>query len=399
MYRHPTAMFTGALCTLLAAVLHVTAAERHEIVPNLDFKAGAEGWSQWTGTTAHAWEVEAGGGPYGGPALRIDAVNPDHNVMVINNTRNMVAGQNHLMEIWWKIDSPTPRPEVDLRMIFRDAKGQWLSGIDYYPSTSCTRGDWVRNTYRIAAPEALATASVGIWVRNMTGTVHAANMSIAPTEPGQRTFDSMYWYDPMQVELGTAPLRGFYQRQETASPFLCRSDRWNRLLIETAFVQEDLARARRLLLYSGQKTAILERHVAAVDEVLEELDALQQTYGRLYAEDAADRLDWEFDPPAERLEQRLARAGQDLQALMDLWGTDLMRPVQWRSVDRSQPWWDPEARRNRYLLWSRWSNPAFWQRERLLNMGSGHTLSTGAPRSFVDARLARRCMLPHTKQS
>ncbi|MDY0168594.1 MAG: beta-galactosidase [Thermoguttaceae bacterium] len=374
------------LCMAFFAGPWLPAAAQEQPIPNLDLKAGAQGWTAWSGTTEHRWEVELGGGPDGGPALRIDAANATHNVMVMNNTRSMTPGQHYVMEIWWRIESVTASPEVDLRIIFRDATGQWLSGIDYYPSTSRREGDWVRSTYRVSAPEGLATASVGIWVRNMEGTVRAANMTIAPTEPGRRTFDSMYWYDPMQVELGTAPLRSFSRLQEADSPFLACSDRWNRLMIETACVQEDLSRARRLLLYTGQERAALASHIAAVEEMLEQLDALQQTYGRLYDAGAANQLPAEFDPPAERLEQRIAQAGEQLQALLNQLAADRAHPVQWRTVDRSEPWWDPETGRHRYLLWSRWSHPAFWEREAPLDMGPGATLTAGYPRSFVDGR-------------
>lgn len=220
----------------------------------------------------------------------------------------------------------------------------------------------------------------------MEGTVRAANMTIAPTEPSRRTFDSMYWYDPMQVELGAAPLRGFSRLQETDSPFLARSDRWNRLMIDAAFVQEDLSRARRLLLYAGEEPATLSPHVAAVEAILEELDSLQQTYGRLYDAGAADKLPDEFDPAADRLRGQLAQAGQKLHALFEQLAADRAHPVQWRPVDRSEPWWNPETRRHRYLLWSRWSSPAFWEREAPLDMGPGATLTAGTPKSFVDGR-------------
>ena len=371
---------------LVTATLLVPRAAADEPIPNLDLTAGAKGWTAWSGTTAHAWAVEPQGGPHGGPALRIDAANAAHDVMVMNNTRSMTPGQHYVMEVWWRIEAVTASSDVDLRIIFRDAAGKWLSGIDYYPATRRREGDWVRNTYRVSAPESLASASVGIWVRNMQGTVRAANMSIAPTEPGRRMFDSMYWYDPMQVELGAAPLRGFSRLQEADSPLLDRSDRWNRMLVDAAFVQEDLSRARRLVVYVGREPAVLTAHAAAVDDILEQLDSLQQTYGRLYDAGAVDQLPADFDPAADRLEQRIAAAGRQLAALLHQLGADAVRPVSWRSVDRSMPWWDPETRRHRYLLWSRWSTPAFWEREQPLNLGPGHTLTTGVPKSFVDGR-------------
>ncbi len=101
----------------------------------------------------------------------------------------MVPKQNYRFEIWWKIESPTPTPQVDLRIIFRDPEGTWLSGMDYYPASTHQEGEWVRKSYRVAAPDNFASASVGIWVRDTVGTIRAAKMSVTPIEPGQRTFD------------------------------------------------------------------------------------------------------------------------------------------------------------------------------------------------------------------
>ena len=45
----------------------------------------------------------------------------------------MTPGQHYMMENWWQIHSAAASPEVDLRIIFRDAAGQWLSGIEPAP--------------------------------------------------------------------------------------------------------------------------------------------------------------------------------------------------------------------------------------------------------------------------
>ena len=48
----------------------------------------------------------------------------------------MTPGQHYMMENWWQIHSAAASPEVDLRIIFRDAAGQWLSGIEPGPRKS-----------------------------------------------------------------------------------------------------------------------------------------------------------------------------------------------------------------------------------------------------------------------
>ena len=147
----------------------------------------------------------------------------------------------------------------------------------------------MRSTYRVSAPEGLATASVGIWVRNMEGTVRAANMTIAPTEPGRRTFDSMYWYDPMQVELGMAPLRGFCRLQEADSPFLARSDRWNRLMIDAAFVQFGYHNRNPRTMAMMVYLASLERYTGRPTSLFENFWGCQEDHPRRLGDERAMR--------------------------------------------------------------------------------------------------------------
>jgi hypothetical protein len=355
-------------------------------IPNLDFSKGQEGWTAWTGDTAHPWRVLPTGGPGGKAMLQIEAGNRAHEVMVMTATDKLPAGQRYLVTIWWQFENLSPDAQVDFRTIFRDADGKWLSGDDHSPRSSEERDGWTVKRYRISVPAKTTSATLGFWVRETVGTMRVSNISVEPAAAQQRTFDSMYQYDPEQVPLGMAPLSSFYKLRETQSPFIPRARRWNELMVRAGFVQEDLSRARRLAGYARAQASALAPHEQGVAKVLADLDALQQTYGRLYDAGKADQLAAQFDPAAEALQQSLAgaevglkrfMAGLKSAAVSDAW-TKLPQ------VDRTQPWWDAKTGRPRYLHWSRWSDANFWEMEQPLNMGEGHTLTAGMPSAFKD---------------
>lgn len=357
-------------------------------VPHLDFSEGKQGWTDWTGSTAHKWDIEPQGGFQGRPALRIDAQNAAHEIMVMTSTDQFKGGERYRADAWWKVEARLPDPQVDFRIIFRDAAGKWISGDDFLPLKTTEEEGWKHAVYRVPVPKGTAVANVGIWVRNTEATVRVSGLRFEPAPPGVRTFDSMYLYDPMQVELGNVPLNGFVKLQQTQSPFLPRADRWNRLLVRAGFLQENLARARRTTLYAGKPAEQVLRHEQAVAGILAELDGLQQAYGRLYVAGKTGALETELDPAMAKLEERVKQAEGALQG----WQSEvarvgkLLRPLTWRTVDRTQPWWDAEKKRNRYLLWTRWSTPEFWKMEEPLDMGPGHTLTSGNPASFAGGK-------------
>lgn len=353
-------------------------------IPNLDFSQGKQGWTEWTGTTAHKWDVVPDG--HGGkPALRIDAASRANDVMVMTETDKLEAGKRYQVSIWWKLENLGPGSQVDLRTIFRDKDGKWLTGTDHAARKTEEADDWTRKIYRITVPEKTVSTTFGFWVRETAGTIYISDISIIPLAATQRGFDSMYDYDPEQVPLGMTPLNAFYKLKETNSPFLPRAMRWNEMMVQTAFLQEDLSRARRLAGYAKLPAERLKGSEQAVEGILRDLDTLQQTYGRLYDAGKPEELAAQFDPAAEKLAGAIGAAAISLQGALAVKSLQVSEP--WTAlpqVDRSQPWWDAARKQPRYMLWTRWSDPAFWDFEKPLNMGEGHTLTAGTPSAFKD---------------
>ena len=353
-------------------------------IPALGFSQGRQGWTAWTGSTAHPWQILPAGGHAGKPVLEIEARNRAQDVMVMTATDKLQAGQRYLVSIWWQFRDLGADSQVDFRTIFRDAEGKWLSGDDHSPRSSEERDGWTLKRYRVSVPPKTASGTLGIWVREASGTILVSDITVEPCAPMQRTFDSMYQYDPEQVPLGMAPLSGFRKLREAQSPFLPRANRWNELMVRAAFVQEDLSRARRLAGYAAAAPESLSAQEQAVAKLLADLDALQQTYGRLYDAGKSEELAVRFDPVAEALEKSLANAEAGIrQSIATFKSVNTDEPwAKLPQADRTGPWWDVTTGRPRYLLWSRWSDPDFWEMEQPLNMGEGHTLTAGQPSSF-----------------
>jgi hypothetical protein len=345
-------------------------------------------WNEWSGTTAHAWDIVPGEGHAGKPALRILAKSSNHDVMVMTDTDKLQAGKRYGVTIWWQLQDLSPEAQVDFRTIFRDKDGKWLSGDDQNARSTKEEGGWLKRQYRITPPPGTVSATLGFWVRETTGTIRVSDITVEEMPLQQRTFDSMYDYDPEQVPLGMAPLNGFMALRTANSPFIARAMRWNEMMIRTGFLQEDLARAHRAAAYAGAGAGAsagwLKNSEQGVEAILKDLDVLQQTYGRLFDAKQAAELPAQFDAVADKLEPRNAEASTQVQSLTK----SLCVPVKdaaWTKLalsDHSQPWWDAQKRRPRYMLWSRWSTPEFWDMEKPLDMGDGHTLTSGAPAKF-----------------
>jgi len=373
------------VCCGALLIVSLAAAQAAPVsIPALDLTQGKTGWTAWTGSTAHAWDVVPEGHA-GKPALRIDATSRTNDVMVMTATEKLEAGQRYTASLWWRTENLSPDAQADFRTICRNKDGKWLSGDDQRARSSEERDGWTLKRYRFAIPPGTVSTTLGIWVRETAGTIFVSDITIEPCAPMQRTFDSMYDYDAEQVPLGMAPLSSFYKLRETQSPFLPRAMRWNELMVRVGFLQENLSRARRLAGY-GTAPATLAAQEQAVGKVLADLDALQQTYGHLFDAGQAEQLAAQFDPAAEALERALDAAEAGLKQCLNA-GPASVGGEAWTklpTVNRDQPWWDAQAGRPRYLLWSRWSDPNFWEMEQPLNMGDGHTLTAGHPSDFKD---------------
>ena len=371
------------LASLLVAPLAVG---QEALVPNLDFAEGGKGWSAWAEKPAHRWAVDPQAGRGGKPALRIDAVDPRGEVMVMTSTDRLQAGERYQITAWWRTRDLSAEARADMRAICRDADGTWLTGDDLRAFETVSEGEWTRKAYRLSVPERTKGVTLGIWVRETSGTIWVSDLGIRPAPRGQRTFDSMVVYDPEQVALGLAPLTAFRKLKESDSPFLARAKRWNGLLVQVAFWQEDLSRARRLALYRGAAAgAALAAHEQALDTALADLDRLQQTYGRLYVANTPAVLATAFDPVADQLEQAV-RAGSA--ALRQCQATLNPQPASgaWVTIPPApvdQPWWDAATQRPRYILWNRWSDTLFSDFEEPLNLGDCQTLTAGTPAKTV----------------
>jgi len=358
------------------------------LITNLDFSEGIEGWSAWSGTQPHAWCLDTEVRHNGKPSLRIDATDRARNLMVMTATDRMKPGQTYAFDVWWRTAKLNRSHQVDFRVIFRDKDGKWLTGMDLYPRLAKAAGEWTLRSYRTTPPATTAQVTVGVWVRETKGTVWVSDMSVAEAVRGQRTFDSMYVYDPFQVELGRAPITNFGKLKEAGSPFLARADRWNRLLVAVGFLQEDLTRARRAVLYAGRPDTELTAYAQAVDAALQELDLLQQTYGKLYHAGKDGELAAQFDPAAAELEGRVREARAALgRFITEMRSAAGAGALAWASVPKAPvdlPWWDAERRRPRYVFWTRWSSPSLRELEAPLNLGDGQTLTAGRPKTMAD---------------
>ncbi len=359
------------------------------LIDNLDLSQGQKGWNAIGGGGRHAWRLEASGGREGRPAFRVDAEMPQRRLILVTTTDRLKPDGRYLFEIWWRTKGVAPDSWLDAYINCEDAKGNGLMAQGLPRKPDRVVGEWTCCQYPIDIPANTAKVTLGVIINGTVGTIWFGDMSLKPYAP-QRTFDSMYDFDPFQVLANgraAVPLTNFNRLLAGKSPFLVRAKRWNELLVATAYWQEDFARARRAIYYRQGGDQMLQEHSEKLTNSLKALDQLQKTYGRLYVEHREADLPKLFDVEAEKLGRQIHDGSADLQKFV----TDKITPAagSWFEVPKApldQPWWDAAKHCPRYILWNRWSEIGFHDMETPLNLGNCQTLYQGAPAKVVDGK-------------
>lgn len=124
--------------------------------------------------------------------------------------------------------------------------------------------------------------------------------------------ESMYDYFPDRIELETAMENRYLDLHNSNSPFLSRAATYNQLLVDSAFLVEDVRRLKRAAYYLRKMDELvdIDSEISLAEDIEKSLDNLYKIYGGLFI---LKNLDFgQFDSDAALLGLRIASASQQL---------------------------------------------------------------------------------------
>lgn len=124
--------------------------------------------------------------------------------------------------------------------------------------------------------------------------------------------ESMYDYFPDRIELELAMENRYLDLYNSDSPFLSRAAAYNQLLVDSAFLVEDVRRLKRAAYYLFQMDEVvdIDSEIFLVENIERSLDDLYRVYGGLFI---LKNLDFtQFDSDAVLLALQIVSANQQL---------------------------------------------------------------------------------------
>lgn len=281
---------------------------------NLDFENGPEPWADDPGYQGSRleWGVDTSVAKSGRASLRIVAANRKGRVEVRQSTEQFTRGARYEYSYWMKVSRPEMAENCHVWVTFRKPKadGSGLNTEMIYPASFLQRTEdgWMLRRDAFTVGRDVASVQIGLRVQDTVGTVWFDDIRIRQVS-GKVQPGSMYVYAPHQVEVGPEMVQRFNRLVEARSSFLARAKTFNQRLVDVARLTED---ARRLERCAGYLNALgvssdIAADLSAAQGVERELDALFQTYGRLFADRDEAGLP-EFDRAAAALPGRIDAA-------------------------------------------------------------------------------------------
>lgn len=315
---------TGLLVLVCAIGLAVpgrsSGADEPTGLRNLDFEKGKDGWAVWYSDDPRYlgprfdWSIDSEPRRSG---LRIVADDRRGRIFVHQSTRQFAKGSRYQLSYWVKFSSQAMYEHcavtVNLAKPRREGKGRDLVQIN--PVTFYKRGDngWLHRTGFFMVDKDAEELQIGLSVKNTIGTVWFDDIRLSVVPAGEIRLKSMHDYAPGQVDLGPDMVKRFDDLRLKKSGFLERAKVYNRLLVETANLADELHQLVRMAFYleAHGKSPTVQAEQDAVAQVEKQLDGLYLAYGHSFKERQEGGLE-AFDRAARELSPRIATVRRQL---------------------------------------------------------------------------------------
>ncbi len=283
--------------SLILAVLATASASSGEVpnagFSNCGFEEGIEGWGVWytdnpsEPMTRYPYCADDAVARTGKHSLRIDAADENGRAFVHRASTAMRPGARYAISLWLR-----PGPGLDpacfeVRVNCRSTKSGQVGRMVAVTPLILSRkreGQWRQRSGVFRLPEDIRpSVQLGLHLRGARGSIWIDDVEIREIPPEENRIADLWIYDPYRVELESAPLRQFQALKRTDAPILEAADRYNRAMVLSADVKEDVRRARRLVHYrggSGREEA--EALAAKMDRAEQHLAETYRAYGKLF---------------------------------------------------------------------------------------------------------------------
>src|SRR5262249_8994749 len=154
------------------------------------------------------------------------------------------------------------------------------------PVTFYKRGGsgWLQRTGFFIVDKDADELQIGLSVKDTLGSVWFDDIRLSVVPAGEIRVESMVDYTPGPRDLGLDSVKRFDDLRARKSGFLDRAKVYNRLLVETAHLSDELHRLSRAASYlqAHGKIESLARQEEAVANIEKRLDRLYLTYGKAF---------------------------------------------------------------------------------------------------------------------
>src|SRR5262249_7939908 len=314
--RHTRSQILAFVCALL-----LTAAARPAEptgLGNLDFESGKDGWGVWYSDDPKyqgprfEWAIDKETFRSGKASMRIVADDRKGRAFVHQSTRQFTRGARHELSYWIKLGSPEMYEHcaVTVNMVRAKPGGKERDLVQVNPVTFYEHGDngWLHRRGFFIVDKDIDELQIGLSVKNTLGTVWFDDIRLTVVPPGEIRVESMYDYTPGRVDLGPDMVKRFEELRAKRPGVLDRAKVYNRLLVESAQLVDNMQRLARVAFYlegHGKNVSVAAERDTVV-EVEKQLDRLYQTDGKAFKEGKTDSLD-AFDHAAKVVELSMAR--------------------------------------------------------------------------------------------
>jgi len=313
----------NALSAYCLADAEATRLTDKEFMKNPEFARGIEGWAigfnkdiyQQNPAKVKTIKMK----PVAGPSIRRSVLGV--NIKDIQSTIRV------------RQSPALPEGRYELRCEFRTESGRNPAGIFLTPRTyslnrrvtiidnTLGKDGWVSKGIRFSSSKGDPRISVGVGIPGFTGNVWFRKLSLRRVPEDPLPIDGLWFSDASAAPYDTVVLadgrikqiRAGQKRLEylldTKSPFIPRAQKYNKLLIQSAFLLDDIKKYRRVRTYLGKKGDLKpERELTRIFSII---DRCNRTFAKLYQEFIPEdtivttKLRENIDPALENIEAKL----------------------------------------------------------------------------------------------
>jgi len=252
--RHVT--IRAALAAVIVLTCQMTAWGL-ETALDTSFENGLEGWRVSPSElqkTAPFVRVDDSRARTGRRSLRVDCREPQ-TVFLLYDLKNRWPGKRFELTYSFTAEGPISRGKIreTVQYLKRDGKGPLTAYGDgyhrptYFPyladETECN--GWTTRTLRFEMMTPVDTARLRLGIGGPTGRLWIDDIRVREIPDGPLG-ESLWYYDPLQCELGKPLAARFQKLYDEKSPFLASADRYNGLLAQLSLARDEAERIARL---------------------------------------------------------------------------------------------------------------------------------------------------------